>query len=130
MDRREFMGTLVAAGATLEDLGSEFGKYLASSVVDGMPKWSDTGLNFSDAMTEMVAWSFKLGEVFGPFVIDILLTFLGVSFLDIGIKLVGKTIESTATVVPLMETSIMWLTAWRPRFPRHRSCTCRCTHRT
>lgn len=76
-------------------LGTYLGQMLGASLEQYVPQLS-TASTYGEIAYELVEFSFNCGTWFGPLLLDILLWFIGIGYVEAAIKLLGKAV----TVAP------------------------------
>ena len=82
-------------------VGRAAGQVLAASLEKHVPQLHDAA-SWLDVARELVEFSFLCGTVFGPLLLDIILSVAGIGFVTAAVKLLGNTINIAADVIASM----------------------------
>lgn len=82
-------------------VGRQLGQVLAASLEKHVPQLHDAA-SWLDVARELVEFSFLCGTVFGPLLLDIILSVAGIGFVTAAVKLLGNTINIAADVIASM----------------------------
>ncbi|MGL5808828.1 MAG: hypothetical protein ACRCYQ_02650 [Nocardioides sp.] len=97
------LGRLLDAesASDVAQLGRNLGQMIASSLADDLPKITDAS-GYPAIASELIAFSYTCGTWFGPLLLDIVLSFVGIGYVEGAVRLLGKAVTCADDVLRWM----------------------------
>ena len=94
------LGRLLDAesASDVAQLGRNLGQMFASSLEKDLPKITDAS-GYGEIASELIRFSYACGTWFGPLLLDIVLSFVGIGYVEGAVKLLGKAITCADDVL-------------------------------
>ncbi len=94
------LGRLLDAesASDVAQLGRNLGQMFASSLEKDLPKITEAS-GYGEIASELIRFSYACGAWFGPLLLDIVLSFVGIGYVEGAVKLLGKAITCADDVL-------------------------------